>query len=250
MLNYSDQGEGEALVFLHGFCSDLTLWHSFIGPFTEEYRVICIDLPGCGKSPLLAPSLSEWAKACWDTLNMLGIDECHIIGHSMGGYIALELLAQQPQRMRSFVSFHSSPLPDNDERRNNRYRQQSFIDKYGPKMLVQQIVPALFHADFDEVRMMKAVAIAENQSADGLKASLAAMAKRSDHRNTLYAAEMPVLFLSGLYDSILPIKAQKEFAKACKKAHLLQLDQTAHMGMIEEEGKCQERIAEFLAEQH
>jgi len=247
MLHYSDQGDGEALVFLHGFCSDLRIWQDFITPFTEEYRVILLDLPGCGKSSLLAPSLHEWAKACWETLNALGVDQCHLVGHSMGGYVALEMLAIAPERMQSFTSFHSSPLADNSERRANRFKQINFIDKYGSKMLVRQIIPALFHTDMEDKTIMQAVSIAEEQSPKGLQAALTSMAKRADNRNVLYGSSTPLLFISGRHDAILPIEEQQGFAASCKNAQLVVLEQTAHMGMLAETTSAQNHLANFLA---
>ena len=249
MLNYADQGEGEVLVFLHGFCSDMRIWEDFIVPFTEEYRVICLDLPGCGSSPVMTPSLVEWATACWETLRIIGVHKCHLIGHSMGGYVALAMMDAAPEKVVSFISFHSSPLTDNEERKSNRFKQISFIDKYGPKMLVSQIVPALFHSDFEEDKIMPAVSIAEEQSGRGLQAALEAMAKRANRRNLLFSTKMPILFVSGAYDAILPIEEQTEFAASCQNAQIVILENSGHMAMLEEKIKAQEHIERFLANQ-
>lgn len=247
MLHSTVHGQGEPLVFLHGFCSDQRIWDSFISPFAEEYQVILLDLPGCGKSEMADNDLTVWASACWNSLTQLGVQACHIVGHSMGGYVALEMMMQAPERFKSFTSFHSTPIADTEERRTNRMRQIEFIDKYGPKMLVRQIIPALFMEGVDNTFIDKAVRIAENQTGQGLQSALSAMANRSDNREMLFSADIPVLFLSGRYDGILPIADQEIFAQSCKRGLIRILENTAHMGMLEEKELAQEYLAKFVA---
>jgi pimeloyl-ACP methyl ester carboxylesterase len=112
-LNYLRKGTGEALVFIHGLGSASTIWRSITEPLSNDFDTIAIDLPGHGKSRLekeidLAPhSLADYVV---ETLNHLQVNSFHLVGNSLGGWIALELAAKYPDRVRSLVGFAPAGL--------------------------------------------------------------------------------------------------------------------------------------------
>ena len=96
-LNFERQGEGEPLVLLHGIGGELCVWEPVLEPLAQRADVIAIDLPGFGRSPALPdgvdPAPGALAAAIAGLLDELGIDSAHLVGNSLGGWVALELAA-------------------------------------------------------------------------------------------------------------------------------------------------------------
>ncbi len=91
MLSYQLQGEGKAVVLLHGFCESKHVWHNIVADLSKIFKVISIDLPGFGESELCSdkPSIENFARSVQDVLIHLQVESSVLIGHSMGGYVAL-----------------------------------------------------------------------------------------------------------------------------------------------------------------
>jgi pyruvate dehydrogenase E2 component (dihydrolipoamide acetyltransferase) len=95
------QGEGVPLVLLHGFGADHGSWKPFAA-MLEGKASLAIDLPNHGKSPLqTTDSLAGLAQAVWSTLQAQGVTQCHLLGHSLGGAVALSLVELAPGLVKS-----------------------------------------------------------------------------------------------------------------------------------------------------
>jgi pimeloyl-ACP methyl ester carboxylesterase len=108
VLAYSRCGSGDPLVLLHGLGSSRSAWQPVIPILAEHFDVIAVDLPGFGGSERLPtgvePSPAALAAAVADTLTQLGVGAAHIVGNSLGGWVALELAALRPTRSLTAVS--------------------------------------------------------------------------------------------------------------------------------------------------
>ena len=91
MLHFFEKGQGHPLIFLHGFCESGEMWRYFVDSLSTQYRVLCPDLPGFGNSPLTSPitSLEQVALQLEEWLDALQIQNPIVMGHSLGGYVAL-----------------------------------------------------------------------------------------------------------------------------------------------------------------
>ena len=128
-LTYREAGEGLPVVFLHGFCETKDLWHSYMEPLSKVCRVFALDLPGFGdNSPLTDPlTIADMAEQVYNTLINLGIEQCIMIGHSMGGYVALAFSEKFPSRLKGLGLFHSTAYPDSVEKKQARDKTIDFI---------------------------------------------------------------------------------------------------------------------------
>lgn len=102
MLGYDDTGDGEPLVLIHGWAARRSIWRHVI-PLLGGRRIIAIDVPGFGDSPPAGPGfdLDDVARAIWDGLPTDG--PVTIVGHSLGGAVALTAAALEPERTRALV---------------------------------------------------------------------------------------------------------------------------------------------------
>ncbi|MDO8366170.1 MAG: alpha/beta hydrolase [Saprospiraceae bacterium] len=241
---YSMEGEnhGLPLVLLHGFCEDHSVW-SPIRSLLKSTALILVDLPGFGKSELPAKTdMGAYAEAVLAVLDAERIDRCVMIGHSMGGYAALEFADRWPERLAGLGLFHSHPFEDSEERKNVRRRGIETLQAGKRDLYVAQLFPNLFAPKFLEQHpdlLNELIANGKKQSAEGIAAALQAMLSRRDHQETLSKTKCPVLFLLGEQDSVVPPEKGFKAALLPEVADLHLLSQAAHMAMYE----CPEETA-------
>lgn len=237
LLNYSAKGEGSAVVLLHGFPEDLTIWDDFSEKLSKKHRVIAIDLPGFGGSSVFEQehSMDFMANAVYFVLHEEGIEKSIMVGHSMGGYVTLAFAERYPDKLNGIVLFHSQAAADTDEGKINRNRtieliktdRLGFIYSFLPLMFAEENVAKLE----DEISKLKKMA--SSASKEAVIAALAGMRDRPDRIKTLTELEIPVYFIMGKKDSRIPINNvlnQLEYPQNCEA---LILDNVGHMGFIE-----------------
>ncbi|WP_299108711.1 alpha/beta hydrolase [uncultured Winogradskyella sp.] len=123
-IHYTTEGEGEAVVLLHGFLESLEMWNDFIPELSRTHQVICIDLLGHGKTDCLGyvHTMEQMADAVYAVVQSLNIESAHFIGHSMGGYVSLALAEAHPELFIGLCLMNSSFDADNNERKLIRTR--------------------------------------------------------------------------------------------------------------------------------
>lgn len=108
-IHYTVTGDGPALVLLHGFLETLEMWEDFVPEFSRSHQVICIDLLGHGQTDCIGyvHTMEDMADAVLAILNFLNIKKAHVVGHSMGGYVALALAQKSPQLFEGLCLMNS-----------------------------------------------------------------------------------------------------------------------------------------------
>jgi len=147
-ISYTDSGEGNVIVLLHGFLENKKMWAAYVTFFSEKYRVITIDLLGHGESDCLGyiHSMEENANAVHEVLDVLKIEKAIILGHSMGGYVGLAFAELYPQHIQKLVLLNSTSKEDSAEKKLNRTRAikavkqnyVSFVSYFGNCELIQR----------------------------------------------------------------------------------------------------------------
>jgi pimeloyl-ACP methyl ester carboxylesterase len=253
-INYRDAGSGDPVVLLHGFLGSLEVWNQFTDSLSMNYRVICIDLPGHGKTGCFADvhSMDFMAGTVKNVLDTLMIKKAVIIGHSMGGYVALSFANLYPGFLKGLSLFHSHAAADNEEAKMNRTRTIQIVeqDKAG---FIGQFIPDLFAPEnvevyHEEIRQLKQ--IATNTPKEGIKASLKGMKDRKDHTRMLKKLEIPVMFIVGKRDKRIPAEIIMPQLALAAHTEALIIDHAGHMGFVEAHSKTLEFIKGFCARAH
>lgn len=106
---YEIAGEGEPLLFIHGFRSSMQMWRKQLPVFSSHYKVVTFDLRGHGKSdkPLKPYSIGVFAADTAGLMKALGLPAAHVVGFSMGGMIGIQLCLEAPQSVKSLVVVNS-----------------------------------------------------------------------------------------------------------------------------------------------
>ena len=147
--HYTDEGEGEAILFAHGFAEDGTVWETFQQSFAG-YRRLVIDFPGVGKSGELNDNFTMEMLA--GTLMALLLDaqveKVHLVGHSMGGYAAMAFAEKHSDVLLSLTMFHSQPFADDEEKKAGRLKQARLVERHGTTHFIRELYYNLFSEGF------------------------------------------------------------------------------------------------------
>jgi len=248
-ISYSIQGNGPALILLHGFCEDSSMWDVFKVAFLKDYSVICPDLPGFGLSDAREQiSMENMAAAINEILEKEEIDSCCFVGHSMGGYVAMAFAELYPKKLSGLCLFHSHPFADTDDKKENRKKTIDFMRRWGSGAFVAELIPKLFKKDFalkNTELVLSMIRKAEKYPQTGIIAATNAMIERPDRSEIIRHLKCPQLFIIGEYDEAIPA----DFSIAQKSLRPDSISYTlpiAHMGMFEAEYETKQIISSFL----
>jgi len=206
-ISYSDTGKGTAIVLLHGFLENKTMWVSYIEEFSTKNRVITIDLLGHGETECVGyvHSMEENADMVHAILSKLRIRKAILVGHSLGGYVALAFAELYPDTTKGLVLLNSTSKADSEERKANRDRAIKAVKKdyIG---FVRLSIANLFNPDnrerlIDEIEKVRTEAL--KTPLQGIVASLEGMKIRKDRETLLRSATYPLLLILGKKDPVL-----------------------------------------------
>lgn len=206
-ISFTDSGEGNAIVLLHGFLENKKMWTEYVDLFLEKHRVITIDLLGHGESDSLGyvHEMEENANAVNEVLENLKIEKAIILGHSMGGYVALAFAELFPQKIQKLVLLNSTSKEDSAEKKLNRTRAIKAV-KQNYVNFVSLAIANLF-SENNRLRLENEIEKVREQALktplQGIIASLEGMKIRKDREWLLHANRFPVLLILGKKDPVL-----------------------------------------------
>lgn len=234
---YKDMGAGNAVVLLHGYTESAAVWDFFAENLTDSFRVIAIDLPGHGHSDCIGDvhPMGQMGEVVKTVLDHLNISEAVIIGHSMGGYVALAMARIYPWLFRGLGLFHSTSLADSEESRQARETAIKAI-KEDHKGFLFGFIPDLFAPETREglaTEIEDLIAGANKMTQKALVAAQEGMKSRSSSLDVLINAKFPVMFIAGQKDTRVPFENIWVQMALTEEAHSLILRNVGHMGFLE-----------------
>lgn len=250
-LSYIKEGKGESLIFLHGYLEAKEIWSDFTPWFTDQFKVICIDLPGHGNSDLFGHvhEMDDLASAVNAVMLHENIEQSVLIGHSMGGYVVMSFADMFPEKLRGYCLFHSTCFADDEEKRKNRDREIGLIKCGKKNQIIRTNIPKCF-ADSNietmdsEVQRVKEMAM--KSSDDGIVALIRGMKSRKDHTDTLRRSIPAPLIIWGEGDNYISKEVFEKLTVISPKAPIVVLNKSGHMGFIEEPEITYSEILTYL----
>jgi pimeloyl-ACP methyl ester carboxylesterase len=263
-VNVIDIGEGDAVVFIHGLSGAWVNWLENIPYFARNHRVIAMDLPGFGHSPMPAEeiSMSGYGRIVDELLGTLGIERAVIVGNSMGGFIGAEVAIRFSTRVEKLVLVSAAGLSI-EHQRNERVlhvleRLDNFLILSGgwaatrsetltrrPRMR-RQIMGLVAH----RAEQLPAPLIAEQIKGSGKPGFVPALDALTDYpiRDRLADISCPVLVVWGEKDRLVPVSDAYEFGRLIPQARVVVWPDTGHVAMLERPAAFNALVDEFLAE--
>ena len=236
-INYKIEGKktSQAILFLHGFLGSSKIWNQTLPFFKDNYLILTMDLPGHGKTPCNEEvlSMSECADAVHQIIKKIGLDKVHIVGHSMGGYVGLELLSNYPEVVRSITLLNSTAKEDSIQKKKDRLLAVKVFDR-SPEVFITAAIENLFYAPNlklfpSEVSSLQKTAL--ETSIKGAQASLRGMRERRDYRKLVRETKIPVHFIAGRFDNtVLYSTILQQIENTNIKLTTLE---SGHMGFVE-----------------
>jgi pimeloyl-ACP methyl ester carboxylesterase len=242
----------ETVVMIHGYSSEKTVWMRFASHFTDSYRVLILDLPGHGETafdPALKYDTVSQARRVVVAMDTLNIERAHIIGNSMGGFIAAQLALHHADRVQSAVLIDAAGVVAPQESdmakmlasgRNpfEIHNRDEFIEFYAMTMAQPPYLPKMildYMADDYIVRRESLTRIFQDFH-------------NSDYLDTRLAEiHVPVLILWGERDRLLHISSAPVWQSGIANAELITYPKLGHMPMLEAPSQSAEDVLAFLA---
>lgn len=216
---YTVKGTGNPLVLLHGFLESKEIWTDFAEGLSIKRQVICIDLPGHGDSGSFGNihSMGAMAEAVKTVLDELSIKKVALAGHSMGGYVSLELCYKFPMLINALVLVNSTLLADDEKRKINRDRAANFVLQNKDAFVNMAVANLMTRKNYErfkpQVEVIRQRAL--NISKIGIYAAIKGMKARKDHRELLANSEHQKIVVAGINDPIVDYNTIKTISERC-----------------------------------
>lgn len=246
-LNYREEGSGPPVILIHGFPMNQHVWDDLADKLSESFQVVTLDLPGFGKSAPLQEgfSLEDVGAEILGFIHERKYAMPVLVGHSLGGYVALAMAEREPNMFGGLCLFHSTALADTEEKKQSRDKVLDFIDKQGVQAFTSNFIAQLY-ADSQHSSITKVKQLAVQSSMEAVTGYTAAMRDRKDRTDVLRRFPKPILLLGGEKDQAIPSESIVQQASLNANAEAVILPAVAHMGMFESEGPCLKKISDFI----
>jgi pimeloyl-ACP methyl ester carboxylesterase len=265
VLNTIEMGDGPPLVFVHGLSGSWPNWLEQVPVLADEHRVIAVDLPGFGSSPMPSReiSISGYARSLERLFAELGIDAAAVVGNSMGGFIAAELAIAFPQLVERLVLISAAGISTTDDPRTRRaiptLRHAERITAAGAAWLASRSDAVARRARLREATLalvvrhpgrLPAALAAEQLRGAGKPGFLQALEAILDYdfRDRLPEIACPTLIVWGDGDRLISVRDADVFAELIPDSRKVVFEDTGHMAMLERPAAFNALLREFLAE--
>ncbi len=249
-LQFVKSGVGTPVLFLHGFSFDKRIFHPVIKKIETKHTVYNINLPGVMESSLISDySMKNQADIIADFIVKNDLNKPLVVGHSMGGYIGLELLKNHENLISGLCLFHSHPFQDSGDKIEDRKKTLDFIGKYGTALYMKQSVPNMFaqlYAQTNVFQIDSLIQVAARIPQEVVVGQIEAMIAREDHSQTLKNAQVPIMVIAGRQDVAVSEEQWKSTALLPKVSKLTAIDNCVHMGMLEHTALSANELVEFI----
>lgn len=247
-ISYYEAGKGNAIIFLHGFLENAKMWNNYAQQLSAKHKVISIDLLGHGDTGCIGyvHSMEDMADAVFAIINQLKLRKVTLIGHSMGGYVALAFAEHYPDSIRHLILINSTARADSPERIINRNRAIELIKK-DSKLFITMAINNLF-TEIARNSFPEAIAYTRQEalktSIQGIIAALEGMKTRVDREVILHFSPYPIKYIIGKNDTVIPHEETLE--ELTETIVSLSVLDGGHMLHIEKKEEVFIEIAEFL----
>ena len=237
-------GPKPCLLLLHGYLETMYIFTEFVDALKKDFRIIVIDLPGHGltDSASAGPdgprvnTLPFMAEVAVGVLDKCGVEKAFVAGHSLGGYVAMNILRDYPERVERAVMLHSHPYPDLPEKAADRAHEQKIVAAGKLHLLAGASIPKMYYEEnlraCDE-KIRETIELCETHDPEGIIATIEGMRTRPDYQEVMKNPPVPLLLVYGDHDNFLPLERVEEMKKLFPKVAYRLVPESGHNSFIE-----------------
>jgi pimeloyl-ACP methyl ester carboxylesterase len=251
-LEYEARGGGRALLLLHAFPLNRTMWDAQVQALAASHQVVRFDCRGFGGSPpgdslLTMERIADDAAA---VLDLLGISQAVVAGCSMGGYAALAFARRHPDRLRGLVLLDTRAGPDSEEGKKNRAALAEKVRREGAgaaaEAFLSKLVGETTQKEHPEV-VARLRGIILGNPPRGIVDALAGLAARADSGPALREIRVPTLIVCGAEDTLTPVAEAEALQRGIAGSRLVVIPRAGHLANLEQPEAVNQALSEFLA---
>ncbi|SFI82221.1 alpha/beta fold hydrolase [Planctomicrobium piriforme] len=254
VLNYRDVGQGEPLLFVHGFPLDCTMWQAQIDFFSKTHRCLAVDLRGFGRSSVRPGTvtmeiMADDLASFLDAIRVQG--PVTLCGLSMGGYVAWQFWKRYPFKLSRLIMCDTRAIADTEEGAQQRLQTADKVEREGAAFLADSMLPKLYCEASVKSRpelIESARNVILTNSTSGIAAAARGMAARPDVTSWLPKIKVPTLLITGEHDAISSVAEMKTIANALPDARHAVIPHAGHMAPQEQPQATNAAIQKFLGE--
>ena len=237
---YSDTGEGETVVLLHGYLETSDIWSGFAKKLAGKFRVISCrsSRPWTFKGLQRKSYNGVYGRSCQRCfLKTLTLNKVFLTGHSLGGYVALAFLELYPGMLKGYCLFHSHPFADRPETVEKREREIKIVRAAKKYLLYPENISQMYATEnLDRFReeLQRSKDIASTIRDEGIIAVLNGMMNRPSRLKVMEEGKVPCLWILGRMDNYISCDEILTKVNLPANAKVVVLDKSGHMGFVEE----------------
>ncbi|MEK6326090.1 MAG: alpha/beta hydrolase [Actinomycetota bacterium] len=262
-VNYVELGSGPGIpiVFVHGLSGSWQNWLENIPHFAREHRVLALDLPGFGHSPMpeWEISIEAYGRLLHTFCDALGVRDCAVVGNSMGGFISAEAAAAEPDRFEKLVLVSATGISHVRMRRQPAETAARMATAAAPLLLQLQERgmrrPRVRWATFKGLvqhpeSLRRELLLEQFQNGAGRPGFLPAVQGLVgyDILDQLTEVEVPTLIVWGRNDRVVPPQDAAGFAERLRNSQTVIFDDTGHLPQLERPVRFNRLLEAFLAD--
>jgi len=249
-LNYDISGNGIPLVLIHGFPLSSKIWDNQ-SILSEKCKLVLPDLPGSGKSAFQSFTLDSLAEIIHNDLIEIGIEKAVVMGHSMGGYLALAYAQKFPESLLGFGLISSHPFADTAEGKAGRQAMIDRVKKEGSSYVPEFYIPKIFSENSIKTKeeiVKTAVEIMKKAERALIIAGQESMMARPDRSHILIKMKVPVLLINGSEDPTVPKQRRDEMVALVPNSTVVSIQNSGHMPMMESPDEVNLALEHFISQ--
>jgi pimeloyl-ACP methyl ester carboxylesterase len=222
----------KTLVLLHGHGIDDTIWDNLDAVLNEYFTIVRPNI----SLFTFCQSVEDYADELHRFITNANIHKCTLIGHSMGGYIALAFAEKYPAMLEGFGLFHSTAYADDETKKHQRNQMIELLKNHGAETFIKSTASNLFGDRYKELfpeKIKEHINYFGKLPSDALIAGIIAMRNRPDRTHVLKSMPFPILFIIGMQDKLIPFESLISLSEFPKQSYPFILAEAGHLGMVE-----------------
>ncbi|MFD2570706.1 alpha/beta fold hydrolase [Spirosoma soli] len=237
--------EPATLVLIHGHGVDASIWDGIYADLALETSVLTPDFARLTNHT----TIEAYAEDLLARLQAAQLDKVLLVGHSMGGYMALAFAERCPDYVQGLCLFHSTAYADDEAKKEQRQQVIQKLDASGGRSFLETAITNMFAAENQPKMQQTIVQLIDRYSElpkDALLAGIQAILSRPDRTHVIQQATFPVSIVAGRYDQLVPLEKSQKLAEVVPNVNLTILEHSGHLGMVEEPEASLDALRSFV----